>query len=174
MKWTEETLRNSSRKYTFSMELERKQKVKDVAPWDVYKSFSRFFILFFFFCFVFLTKKEPRIKLKRISSLRAIAPDWLLQERFQHLLIRALNESEARSTFPCGLTGTPSGNCQGMETIMVWACHVPRLPLQNHPSGTLEGGQCHGLQKNCWMDNIREWILLPSPELLIKATYRKD
>ena len=42
----------------------------------------------------------------------------------------------------CGSTGTP-GNCQETETYnvsyMVWACHTPRQPLQNHPSGHLGG-----------------------------------
>ena len=39
----------------------------------------------------------------------------------------------------CGSTGTSSGNCQEMETCMVRACPTPRQPLQNHPSGHLEG-----------------------------------
>ena len=38
---------------------------------------------------------------------------------------------------PCGSTG--SGNCQETETCMVWACHTPQQPLQNHPSGHLGG-----------------------------------
>ena len=32
-----------------------------------------------------------------------------------------------------------SGNCQEMETCMVRACHMPRQPLKNHPSGHREG-----------------------------------
>ena len=36
-------------------------------------------------------------------------------------------------------TGTSSGNCHEMETCMVWACHMPQQPLQNHPSGHLGG-----------------------------------
>ena len=36
---------------------------------------------------------------------------------------------------PCGSTRTSSGDCQEMETCMVWACHMPRQPLQNRPSG---------------------------------------
>ena len=35
--------------------------------------------------------------------------------------------------------GSSSGNCQEMETCMVWACHTPRQRLQNHPSGHLGG-----------------------------------
>ena len=37
------------------------------------------------------------------------------------------------------LISNPSGNCQKMETCMVRACHMPRQPLQNHPSGHLGG-----------------------------------
>ena len=40
--------------------------------------------------------------------------------------------------------------------------------------GSLEGGQCHGLQKKCWMDNIEQWTSLPVPELLTRASCRKD
>ena len=40
---------------------------------------------------------------------------------------------------PCGSKGTSSGNCQETETCMVRACHTPRQPLQNHPSGHLGG-----------------------------------
>ena len=38
---------------------------------------------------------------------------------------------------PSGSTGTSSGNCQETETCMVPACHTPRQPSQNHPSGNL-------------------------------------
>ena len=39
--------------------------------------------------------------------------------------------------------------------------------------GTFEGGQCHGRQRKCWMDNIKERTSLPMPELLIMASCRK-
>ena len=29
-------------------------------------------------------------------------------------------------------------------------------------------------QKKCWMDSIKEWKSLPLPELLTRASYRKD
>ena len=35
--------------------------------------------------------------------------------------------------------GSSSANCQKTETCMVRACHTPRQPLQNHPSGHLGG-----------------------------------
>ena len=39
---------------------------------------------------------------------------------------------------------------------------------------TLEGGQCCGQQRKCWMDNIKERTSLPMPKLLTKASCRKD
>ena len=44
-----------------------------------------------------------------------------------------------QNQLPCGSTGTSSGNCQETDTRMVRACHKPRQPLQNHPSGHLGG-----------------------------------
>ena len=40
---------------------------------------------------------------------------------------------------PCGSTGTSSGNCSETETCLARACHTPREPPQNHPSGHLGG-----------------------------------
>ena len=40
--------------------------------------------------------------------------------------------------------------------------------------GMLEGGWHHGWQRKCWMDIIIEWTSLPMPELLTRASYRKD
>ena len=39
----------------------------------------------------------------------------------------------------CRSTRTSSGNSQETETCMVWACHTPQQPVQNHPSGHLGG-----------------------------------
>ena len=44
----------------------------------------------------------------------------------------------------CGSTGISSGNCQEMETCMVWACHTQWQLLQNLLLSTLEGGQHRG------------------------------
>ena len=51
-------------------------------------------------------------------------------------------------------------------------CHnsFSRTVLQ----GTMKGGWCHGWQKECWMDNIKVWTSLPMPELLIRASCRKE
>ena len=35
--------------------------------------------------------------------------------------------------------GTSSGNCEETESCVVRACHTPRQPLENHPSGHLGG-----------------------------------
>ena len=40
---------------------------------------------------------------------------------------------------PLGPQGTSSGICQETETCMVRACHTPRQPLQNRPSGHFGG-----------------------------------
>ena len=40
--------------------------------------------------------------------------------------------------------------------------------------GTLEGRRRRGRHRKCWMDNIREWTSLPMPDLLTRASSRKD
>ena len=40
--------------------------------------------------------------------------------------------------------------------------------------GTLEDGQQRDRQRNCWMDNIKEWTSLSMPEQLTRASRRKD
>ena len=40
--------------------------------------------------------------------------------------------------------------------------------------GTLEGGRSRGRQRKCWMVNIKEWTSLSMPELLARASCRKD
>ena len=40
--------------------------------------------------------------------------------------------------------------------------------------GTLEDGRRRGGQKKWWMENIKDWTSLPTPELLTKASCRKD
>ena len=39
--------------------------------------------------------------------------------------------------------------------------------LQN----TLAGRRCHGGQRKCWMDSIKEWASLPMPELLTRISW---
>ena len=40
--------------------------------------------------------------------------------------------------------------------------------------GTLEDGLLGDRQRKCWMDNIKEWTSVPKPELLVRASRRKD
>ena len=47
---------------------------------------------------------------------------------------------------------------------------LPKTILQR----TLEGGRRRGRQRKCWMDNAKEWTLLPMPELPTMAPCRKD
>ena len=56
-----------------------------------------------------------------------------------------------------------------------WFGHVTRHDSLSRTilKDTLEGGQHHGWQKKCWMDNIKEWTSLPMPELLTRASCRK-
>ena len=58
----------------------------------------------------------------------------------------------------CHPTGTSSGNCQETETGMVWVCHTPWPPHQNHPSG-----HCRG-----WM------MLWSAEEMLDRQHHRMD
>ena len=38
----------------------------------------------------------------------------------------------------------------------------------------LEGGRRLGRQRKCWVDSVKEWTFLPMPELLTRASCRKD
>ena len=40
--------------------------------------------------------------------------------------------------------------------------------------GTMEGGRRRGRHKKCWKENIKEWTSLPMPELLTRASCKKD
>ena len=68
-------------------------------------------------------------------------PNQVHEETSPYLLFGAQDQrlGSDKDQLPCGSTGTSSGKCQEMETCMVWACHTPRQPLQNHPSGHHEG-----------------------------------
>ena len=59
---------------------------------------------------------------------------------------------------------------------LAWFGHVTRhnsLYKTIHQD-MLEGGQHCSQQRKCWMDNIKEWTSLPMPELLTRASCRKD
>ena len=40
--------------------------------------------------------------------------------------------------------------------------------------GTSEKGRCHGRQRKCWMDNIKQQTSLTMPGLLTRSSCRKD
>ena len=60
------------------------------------------------------------------------SPHLLLGPRDQRLGVE-------QDQLPCRSTEISSGNCQETESCMFQACHTPRQPLQNHPSGHLGG-----------------------------------
>ena len=47
-----------------------------------------------------------------------------------------------------------------------------QLSRDGNSQGILEGGRRHGLERKCWMDNIKQWTSLPVPELLAMASCR--
>ena len=57
-----------------------------------------------------------------------------------------------------------------------WFGHIIRYNSLSKTilQGTLEGGRRLGRQRKCWKDNIKEWTSLPMPELLTRASCRKD
>ena len=59
---------------------------------------------------------------------------------------------------------------------LAWFGHVTRHDSLSEtiPQGTLEGGRRCNRQKKCWMDNTKEWTPLSIPELLTRASCRKD
>ena len=59
---------------------------------------------------------------------------------------------------------------------LAWFGHVTRYNslFKTILQGTLEGGQRRDWPKKCWIDNIKDWASLPMPELLIRASCRKD
>ena len=90
------------------------------------------------------TKDQPSFKTtfkKKLYMciLMAISPFTKDQPSLKTTFYLKLFPSYFIVDVPCGSTGTSSGNCQETETCMVWACHMPKQPLQNHSSGYLGG-----------------------------------
>ena len=62
------------------------------------------------------------------------------EETFPHYLLGEQDQRLGEINFYVGwVHRSSSGKCQETETCMVWACHMPRKPLQNHPSGHFGG-----------------------------------
>ena len=59
---------------------------------------------------------------------------------------------------------------------LAWFGHVTRHDSLSKTilQGTLEGGRRRGQQRQCWMDNIKEWTSLPTPRLFVMASFRND
>ena len=58
---------------------------------------------------------------------------------------------------------------------LAWSGHVTRHNILSKPSSRHCGGWwCCGWQRKCWMDHFKEWTSLPMPELLTRASCRKD
>ena len=59
---------------------------------------------------------------------------------------------------------------------LAWLGHVTHYDslFKTVLQGTLEGERRRGLQRNCWMDNIKAWTSLSVPELLTMASNRRD
>ena len=55
---------------------------------------------------------------------------------------------------------------------LAWFGHVTSLgsPCKTNLQGTMEDGRRCGRQRKCWMDNIKEWIYPPMPELLARVS----
>ena len=122
-------------------------------------------------CLLTLKKKKKGIQAFETKCLRKLLRYLLLGAQDQRL-------GAERDQLSCRSTGTSFGNCQGTDTCMVRACHTPRQPLQNPEgsSGRLGGWSTprRGRQRKWWLDNIKEWTHLPMPEVLTRASCRKD
>ena len=59
---------------------------------------------------------------------------------------------------------------------LTWFGHVTRHHILSKTilQGTLEGGRRLGRQRKRWKDKIKEWTYLQMPELLTRASCRKD
>ena len=97
-------------------------------------------ILGFFFFLLRVVKNKQTNKhmgLKQAYKFSKLSAE----ETSSHLLLGAQDQRlhAEQDQLPLGSTGTSSGSCQETETCTVRACHTPRQPLQNHPSGHFIG-----------------------------------
>ena len=128
-------------------------------------------------------RKRPRLprpsafrKLLLITLLaHTAANDWL-QSKINFLVgeARSTSLSAKQDQLLCGPTGTLSGNCRETETRMVRACHAPRQPPQNHPSGHLGGRATSWSAEEIGMDNVKERKSQHIAELLTVASCTKN
>ena len=108
-----------------------------------------------------LRKKDPGFWRQCLRNFSA-SPTWS---------IRPMTGCEARSTSLWVHRNiwqlSRDGNLHGLGMSHA---SLSKITLK----GILEGDGWHGWQKKCWMDNIKEWISLPMPALVTRASCRKD
>ena len=75
-------------------------------------------------CRLWKKKKDPGFK------------DYLSEKTSPHFLPGAQDQWLVvdHDQLSCRSTRTTAGNCEEMETQIMWACHTPQQPLQNHSS----------------------------------------
>ena len=98
------------------------------------------------------------------------------------LMIYFLEEASliwGRPTTGCGARSTSLWVHRNLFWQLTETCMVRHVTRQDSlsktiPQGTAEGGRRRGRQRKWWMDNIKELTSLPMPELLTRASCRKD
>ena len=98
------------------------------SKFKLYKSLVTSTLLYGCETWTLLAEPEKRDPGFRNQAQEKTSPHLLLGSQDQRL-------GAGQNQLLCESTGTSSGNCQDTETCMVLACHTPRQPLQNHPSG---------------------------------------
>ena len=57
----------------------------------------------------------------------------------------------------CQTPGDHIGNCQAVQSVMVWPCMCHNTLPWILAQGTMEGGRLRGRSSKCWWDNIWGW-----------------
>ena len=100
----------------------------------------------------------------------------------QIVVIALITSSPPAWTSSAGTLSTPAdfpffSDCTVASTSlwrMGWSSSVSVWVLFSTDGSQLALWQCHGRQRKCWMDNIKEWTYLPMPKLLTRTSCRKD
>ena len=89
------------------------------------------------------------------------------EETSSHPLLGAQDQRQGagQDQLPGGSTGTTSGICRETETHMVPACHTPRQPSKNHPSGHRGGWATPWSAEEMLDKESKGDSSLPMPEL---------
>ena len=65
-------------------------------------------------------------------------------------------------------------DCHSICSCSVYEFVGEVLKFINAATRVLEVGRRRGRQRKCWMDKIKEWTSLATPELLTRASSRRD